>query len=172
VFFVPALTGLGAPWWDPHARGTIVGLTRGTKKAHIARAAVEAMAFQTRDVVDAMRHDAGLPLTELKADGGASAMDLLLQFQADLLRVPVRRPMTQETTALGAAYLAGLGTGVWSSTEELARHWRCQAEFVPREPESADRRYRRWRSAVTRALGWTAPQPDDAGDGLPVVPQG
>jgi glycerol kinase len=156
VYFVPALTGLGAPWWDPYARGTLVGITRGTTRSHVVRAAVEAMAFQTRDVVDAMRTDAGVTLTELKADGGASAMDLLLEFQADLLGVPVRRSATQETTALGAAYLAGLTEGVWSSTDELASHWRADREFWPGNPEIAEERYRGWRRAVERSLAWAA----------------
>ena len=155
VYFVPALTGLGAPWWDPYARGAIVGLTRGTTRAHLVRAAVEAMAFQTRDVVDAMRAEAGLSLTELKADGGASAMDVLLQFQADLLGVPVRRAAIQETTALGSAYLAGLAEGVWSSTEELASHWRADRDFVPKGDLSA--LYAEWRRAVKRARGWVLP---------------
>jgi len=152
VYFVPALVGLGAPHWDPRARGTIVGITRGTTRAHLARAALEAMAFQTRDVVEAMRRDAGLPLTELKADGGASAADLLMQFQADLLGVPVRRPEIRETTALGAAYLAGLGEGVWSSREEVAGHWRLDREFLPQH--DVDQRYARWRQAVERSLRW------------------
>ena len=143
---------------------TIVGITRGTTRAHLARAAVEAMAFQTRDVVEAMRRDAGLPLTELKADGGASAMDLLMQFQADLLGVPVRRPEIRETTAMGAAYLAGLGEGLWSSREEVAVHWRLDREFRPAAGTDADdgtgaaveERYARWREAVQRSLRWAS----------------
>ena len=154
VYFVPALTGLGAPWWDPHARGTLVGITRGTTRAHIVRAAVEAMAYQARDVVDAMRTDASIPLTAVKADGGASAMDVLMQFQADLLGVPVRRAAVHETTALGAAYLAGLAEGVWSGVEELASHWRSDRDFEPGDAEAADARYREWRRAVERSLGW------------------
>ncbi len=157
AYFVPALTGLGAPWWDPYARGTITGLTRGTTRAHLVRAAVEAMAYQTRDVVDAMRVDAGLPIVELKADGGASVMDVLLQFQADLLNVPVRRPKVQETTALGAAYLAGLAEGVWSGTDELAQHWEADREFRPGDVEGAEERYRGWRRAVERSLRWESP---------------
>jgi glycerol kinase len=152
VYFVPALVGLGAPHWDPYARGTIVGITRGTTKAHIARAAIEAMAFQTRDVVDAMRADAGVEIAELKADGGAAVMDLLMQFQADLLGVPVRRPRVRETTALGAAYLAGLGERVWSSRGELASHWRLDREFEPQAPK--DDLYAEWRRAVERSLAW------------------
>jgi glycerol kinase len=137
VVFVPALVGLGAPWWDPHARGTIVGITRGTTRAHLVRAAVEAMAFQTRDVVDAMTAHA--PLSVLKVDGGASAMDLLCQLQADLLAVPVRRPMIQETTGLGAAFLAGLGAGVWSSKEEAAGAWALDRAFEPGDREAVER---------------------------------
>ena len=161
VYFVPALTGLGAPWWDPYARGVIVGITRGTTRAHLVRAAIEAMAYQTRDVVEAMRSDAGIPLTELKADGGASAMDVLMQFQSDLLGVPVRRPRVQETTALGAAYLAGLGEGVWSSTDEVAGHWREDRTFHPRQDPQIEAGYRWWRRAVERALGWAEPEATD-----------
>jgi glycerol kinase len=153
VYFVPALAGLGAPHWDPYARGTIVGITRGTTRAHLARAALEAMAFQTRDVVDAMRTDAGLEITELKADGGASANDLLMQIQADLLEVPVRRPEVLETTSLGAAYLAGLGEGVWNSREEVAEHWHLDREFEPHPADSGER-YGRWREAVKRSHRW------------------
>jgi glycerol kinase len=154
VYFVPALVGLGAPWWDPYARGTIVGLTRGTGRAHLVRAAVEAMAYQTRDVVDAMVASGGVPIATLKADGGASAMDILLQLQADLIGVPVRRPVTQETTALGAAFLAGLATGVWSTKEEAASAWTLDREFQPQDREDADRRYRGWRRAVERSRRW------------------
>jgi glycerol kinase len=155
VMFVPAFSGLGSPWWDPGARGTIVGLTRGSGRAQLARAAIEAMAYQTRDVVDAMTAVTGRPLTELRVDGGASVLDLLLQIQADQLRVPVARPGVRETTALGAAYLAGLGEGVWSSPEEVAGLWRQEAEFVPRAPQSVvDGRYATWRRAVDRARRW------------------
>jgi glycerol kinase len=154
LYFVPALTGLGAPWWDPYARGIIVGITRGTTRAHMVRAAVEAMAYQTRDVVDAMRAEAGVPLVELKADGGASAMDVLLQFQADLLGVPIRRARVRQTTALGAAYLAGLGEGVWGSTAELAGHWSSGGDFLPGDRRAADLGYRGWRRAVERSLRW------------------
>jgi len=154
VYFVPALTGLGAPHWDPYARGTIVGLTRGTTRAHVARAAVEAMAFQTRDVGDAMRADAGTALVGLKADGGASVMDLMLQFQADLLGVPVSRPAVLETTALGAAYLAGLAEDVWASRDDVSRAWRLDREFTPGNIEQAEQRYQRWQEAVRRAGSW------------------
>jgi glycerol kinase len=161
VYFVPALTGLGAPWWDPYARGTLMGLTRGTTRAHVVRAAVEAMAYQTRDVIEAMRADSGVPVVELRADGGASAMDLLLQLQADLLGVPVRRPKVRETTALGAAYLAGLGRGIWGSTDEIAEHWQAEAEFTPQDRTGAESAYRDWRRAVERSLRWASPEPGD-----------
>jgi glycerol kinase len=165
VYFVPALTGLGSPWWDPHARGTIVGITRGTTRAHLVRAAVEAMAYQTRDVVDVMRSDSGVDVTELKVDGGATANDMLLQFQADLLGVPVRRPSVQETTALGAAYLAGLGAGVWSSTGELASKWQLDRQFEPSNGEAANAAYQDWLRAVERSLRWSiAEQPGSSRD--------
>ncbi len=155
VTFVPAFSGLGSPWWDPNARGTIVGLTRGSGRAQLARAAVEAMAYQTRDVVDAMTSNVGHPLTELRVDGGASVLDLLLQIQADQLRVPVARAAVRETTALGAAYLAGLAEGVWSSTEEVAALWREDATFTPRAPQSVvDSRHATWRRAVDRSRRW------------------
>jgi glycerol kinase len=155
VAFVPAFSGLGSPWWDPGARGTIVGLTRGSGRAQLARAAVEAMAYQTRDVVDAMTAATGRSLTELRVDGGASVLDLLLQIQADQLRVPVARPVVRETTALGAALLAGLAEGVWSSTEEVAGLWRQDVSFAPRSPQSvADGRHATWRRAVERSRGW------------------
>ncbi len=156
VVFVPALTGLGAPDWDPHARGAIVGITRGTTRAHLARATLEAIAFEVRDVVDVMVDEAGLEVPELSADGGASANDLLLQLQADQLGVPVRRPVVTETTALGAAFLAGLGTGVWSSTDELAQTWALDRRFEPEPGRRDDGRHDRWRDAVRRAGGWTA----------------
>ena len=154
VYFVPALTGLGAPWWDPYARGTIVGITRGTTRAHLVRAAVEAMAYQTRDVVEAMLADGDVPLVELRVDGGASVMDVLLQYQSDLLRVPVRRAAVQETTALGAAYLAGLAEGVWSDVTELSALWREERTFEPGDSARADQGYGEWRRAVERSLGW------------------
>jgi glycerol kinase len=155
VYFVPALTGLGSPHWDQYARGTIVGLTRGTTKAHLARAAVEAMAYQTRDVVEAMAREAGISLTGLRVDGGASVMDLLCQLQADQLGVAVRRPSVQETTALGAAFLAGLAEGVWSSTGELTATWRLDREFTPATDRvAADDAYRGWQRALARARDW------------------
>ena len=156
AFLVPAFVGLGAPHWDPYARGAFVGITRGTTKAHLTRAAVEAMAYQTRDVVDAMVADTGKPLDELRVDGGASVMDLLCQFQADQLGVIVRRPAMAETTALGAAYLAGLAEGVWSSTDEVASRWRVGAEFEPAMArDQADELYAGWMKAVERSRGWT-----------------
>jgi glycerol kinase len=159
VVFVPALTGLGAPWWDPYARGTIVGLSRGTTRAHVARATVEAIAHQCTDVIELMRTEAGLQLAELRVDGGAAAMDILLQLQADQLGVPVRRALVHETTALGAAYLAGLGAGTWSGPEELQALWRSDSLFEPRPDTSATIRGERdrWRSAVERSKGWAAP---------------
>ena len=157
VYFVPAFAGLGSPWWDAHARGTVVGLTRGAGRAHLARAVVEAMAYQTRDVVDAMTAASGREVVALRADGGASVMDLLLQLQADQLRVPVARPVVQETTALGAAYLAGLGEGVWSSLDELAEQWAVDREFRAVAAKSvADGRYAGWLRAVERSRGWAA----------------
>jgi glycerol kinase len=155
VYLVPAFAGLGAPHWDPYARGTIVGLTRGTTRAHVLRAAVEAMAFQTRDVVEVMAADSGVALEELRVDGGASAMDLLCQFQADLLGVPVLRPQVAETTAMGAGYLAGLGAGVWGSVDELAEVWQLERRFEPRmSAADRDARQSRWREAVERSRGW------------------
>ncbi|MEA2582517.1 MAG: glycerol kinase [Thermomicrobiales bacterium] len=155
VHFVPALAGLGAPHWDGAARGTLIGLTRGTTKAHIARATLEAIAFQTRDVLDAMTADCGVPLAELRVDGGAAENDLLMQIQADLLGVPVVRPKVTETTALGAAYLAGLATGLWQDREELAAHWQEDRRFEPMLPvRERESRYQRWREAVERSKGW------------------
>ena len=156
VFLVPAFVGLGAPYWDPYARGTIVGLTRGTGRAELVRAAVEAMAYQTRDVVEAMQQDSGTPLKELRVDGGAVVMDVLCQFQADLLGIPVRRPRHTETTALGAAYLAGLGAGIWSESD-LAGLWKLDREFTPAiSRDEADTLQHRWRQAVERSRGWAA----------------
>lgn len=156
VYFVPALTGMGAPWWDPYARGTIVGITRGTTRAHLVRAAVEAMGYQTRDVVEAMQADAELPLTEMKADGGASVMDLLLQFQADLLGVPVVRPAVQETTALGAGFLAGLAEGVWPDQDAISSYWEAERTFEPHGGAATEAAYRGWRRAVERSLRWAS----------------
>jgi glycerol kinase len=152
VVFVPALTGLGAPHWDPGARGTVLGITRGTTRAHLARATLDAIAFEVRDVVDAMTHEAGLSVPSLQVDGGASANDLLCQLQADQLGVPVRRPEVVETTALGAAFLAGLGTGVWSEGEGPA--WRLDREFAPTAGVRNDGAHARWSLAVERSKGW------------------
>jgi glycerol kinase len=155
VYLVPAFTGLGSPHWDAYARGTMVGLSRGTTRAHIARAALEAIAFQSAEVLLAMQRDAHHPLIELRVDGGATANDLLMQFQADLLGVPVVRPQVTETTALGAAYLAGLGTGFWSSPSELASNWRAERRFEPQmSRDEANTRLARWAQAVDRSRGW------------------
>jgi glycerol kinase len=158
VFVVPAFTGLGSPYWDPYARGTIVGITRGTGRAHLARAVVEAMAYETRDVVDAMTVACGYDVQMLRADGGASVMDVLMQLQADQLQVPVSRPRVKETTALGAAYLAGLAEGVWSSTDDVRDNWSLEAEFQPSVgAETADTKYEQWRRAVERSRQWASP---------------
>jgi len=155
VYLVPAFVGMGAPHWDPYARGTIVGLTRDSRIGHIARAAIESMAWQTRDVLDAMQRDAGMPLGQLKVDGGAAVNDALLQFQADVLGVPVRRPAVPETTALGAAYLAGLAVGYWRDEADVVRNWALDREFTPgMSPGDRDARHRLWQKAVTRARGW------------------
>jgi len=157
VYLVPAFVGLGAPHWDMYARGTIVGLTRGSGRAHVVRAALEANAYQVRDVVEAMVNDAGIPLRELRVDGGAAANDFLMQFQADLLGVPVVRPKVTETTALGAAYLAGLAVGFWQSQEEIAALWQVDRRFAPAMgAERRDSLYRGWQRAVERAKGWVA----------------
>jgi glycerol kinase len=148
VVFVPALTGLGAPHWDPDARGLINGITRGTTRAHLVRATLEAIAYEVRDVVDVMTRDAGIAIPELSVDGGASANNLLCQLQATELQAPVRRPQVAETTALGAAFLAGLATGVWSSQDELRATWQLDARFEPGERDDAD--YARWQDAVRR----------------------
>ena len=162
VYVVPAFTGLGSPWWDPYARGTIVGITRGTGRAEIARAVVEAMAYQTRDVVDAMTAASGHRIEQLRVDGGASVMDLLLQLQADQVRVPVARPSIQETTALGAAYLAGLAEGVWSGLDELAQKWQLDVEVnAVAEQASADALHDRWLRAVDRARDWHHDEPSE-----------
>jgi glycerol kinase len=152
VSIVPAFTGLGSPWWDPYARGTILGITRGTGRGQIARAVIESMAYQVRDVVDAMTAASGMPLEELRVDGGASAMDMMLQMQADQLGVTVRRPIDQETTALGAAFLAGLAEGVWPSLQAITDQWRLDAEFIP-EPDRtfADLFHQQWSRAVERS---------------------
>jgi glycerol kinase len=155
VYLVPAFVGLGAPHWDPAARGLLIGLTRGTGLPEIARATVDSIAYQVRDVLDAMEADAGAPLGALRVDGGASANDELLQFQADLLDVPVERPRQVETTAAGAAFLAGLATGVWSSTEEIAKTWQLDRRFEPAMGAAErERLISGWRRAVQRSKGW------------------
>jgi glycerol kinase len=155
VYLVPAFAGLGAPHWDPYARGAIVGITRGTTAGHIARAAVESIAFQVADLLEAVKDDSGIDLTELRVDGGAAANDKLLQFQADLLGVAVVRPQVTETTALGAAYLAGLAVGFWDSVEGLASHWRAEKRFEPSmSSATADARRMEWRRALDRSKSW------------------
>ncbi|HEU4386640.1 MAG TPA: glycerol kinase GlpK [Blastocatellia bacterium] len=159
VYFVPAFVGLGAPHWDSYARGTIVGLTRGSTRSHLARAALESIAYQTRDVLAAMRDDSGIDLTELRVDGGASRNDFLMQFQADILDIPVVRPANTETTAAGAAFLAGLAAGVWSGTDELSSLWAREKTFVP-AMQSTERNLliESWRRAVERAARWELPK--------------
>jgi glycerol kinase len=157
VCFVPALSGLGAPYWDAHARGTIVGLTRGTTRAHIARAALESIAFQSAELIEAMAADSGTALTELRVDGGASANNLLMQMQADILGTPVVRPRVTETTALGAAYLAGLACGFWKDEAEIASLWSRDRVFEPRlSRDAAASRLAQWKRAVERSRGWAA----------------
>ncbi len=157
VYLVPAFVGLGAPYWDPYARGTLVGITRGTTRAHLARAALEAIAYQSRDVLDTMKRESGVPLTSLRVDGGASANDFLCQFQADVLGVEVLRPSVTETTGLGAAYLAGVGAGLWKS-RELASRWKLERKFIPAMADRArETAYEGWRRAVERSRGWARP---------------
>jgi glycerol kinase len=157
VYMVPAFVGLGAPYWDAYARGTIVGLTRGSGRAQLVRAAVESMAYQTRDVVEAMERDTGEPLRELRVDGGAAVMDVLCQFQADLLGIPVRRPRQTETTALGAAFLAGVGAGIWNDAD-LEQLWKIDREFEPRmSRDEAGSLQAQWRRAVERSRSWSLP---------------
>jgi len=155
VLFVPAFVGLGSPYWDPFARGTMLGITRGTTRAHIARAALESIAFQSAELIEAMQSDAGAPIESLRVDGGATANDLLMQIQADLLGVPVVRPHVSETTALGAAYLAGLTTGVWHGIDEIATQWRAERVFGPSiSRDEAASRMAVWKRAVARSRGW------------------
>ncbi|RIK11134.1 MAG: glycerol kinase [Acidobacteria bacterium] len=155
VYFVPAFAGLGSPWWDPYARGALFGLTRGTGRAEVVRAVVESMAYQTRDVVEAMENSAKIEVSEVRVDGGAAVMDFLCQFQADQLGVKVRRAKVSETTALGAAYLAGLAVGTWSSTDSIIENWSEGRCFSPAgDRDLADRRYTKWKAAVERSLAW------------------
>ncbi len=162
VYLVPAFTGLGAPHWDPYARGAIIGITRDTSAAHIARAALEGVAFQVADLIDAMHADTGKRLKELRVDGGASHSAFMMQFQADLLQTPVVRPAVTETTALGAAYLAGLATGYWKSIESIAKQWQVEKVFEPRMSRDQVNEMRsRWNAALDRAKNWevSAPKP-------------
>ena len=155
VYLVPAFAGLGAPHWDSFARGTIVGITRGTTAGHFARAALESIAFQVTDLLDAMRADSGIALKELRVDGGAAADNLLMQIQADLLGVPVVRPAITETTALGAAYLAGLAVGFWNSVDAITGQWQVDRRFEPAMTQETARTLRaRWSAAVGRSKGW------------------
>jgi glycerol kinase len=155
VYLVPAFSGLGAPHWDPHARGTITGLTRGTTAAHLARAALEGIAFQSVDLLKAMETDSGIRLKELRVDGGASVNKLLMQFQADILGVPVVRPSISETTALGAAYLAGLAVGFWSDLDEISQQWEISTTYHPElEKDKIETLKSGWNRAVERAKGW------------------
>ncbi len=155
VYFVPALVGLGAPHWDPYARGLLIGITRGTTQGHIARAVLESMAYQTRDVIEAMQRDSGITLKELRCDGGASVNSVLMQFQADILGVPVEVPRITDTTAMSAAYLAGLATGFWHSREELAKKWQLENCYTSRiGVAEREKLFRRWTQAVERAKGW------------------
>ena len=155
VYFVPAFTGLGSPHWDMYARGLLIGLTRGTRRAHIVRAALEAMAYQTCDVVSSMVAAAGMPVSVVRVDGGAAVNDLAMQFQSDMLQVPVQRPQVVETTALGAAYLAGLAVGYWESQDQIAAHWRLDRTYTPQmSVEHRDRLYRGWQEAVRRSCAW------------------
>ncbi len=157
VYFVPALAGLGAPWWDMYARGTIVGLTRGTRRPHLVRAALEAIAFQSRDVLDAMAADSGMALRRLRVDGQGAGNDFLCQFQADITGLTVERPAVRDTTALGAAYLAGLGVGLWPSLDALRERCRIERTFEPGLDRAArERQHAAWRRAVERARGWAA----------------
>ena len=155
MFFVPAFAGLGAPYWDQYARGAIVGLTRGVTRGHIARAAIEAIALQTLDIMDCMKKDSGLPLSTLRVDGGASRNNMLMQCQANVLGVPVERPMITETTALGAAYLAGLAVGFWDSEEEVSTLWKLDRRFEPAmDEERRAELLHNWHRAVGRAANW------------------
>jgi glycerol kinase len=156
VVVVPAYAGLGAPHWDPHARGTIFGITRGTTDAHIARATLESIAFQTYDVLKAMEADAALPIAELRVDGGATVNDLMMQFQSDMLGVQVLRPAVIETTALGAAYFAGLSVGYWKSIEEISSQWKVSGRFTPNMQEELKKeKLQLWQRAIHAVLAWS-----------------
>ncbi|MBN2645342.1 MAG: glycerol kinase GlpK [Desulfuromonadaceae bacterium] len=164
VYFVPALTGLGVPYWDPYARGLLIGLTRGTTRNHLVRAALESIAYQTRDVAQLMGRESGIPITTVRADGGAVVNDFLMQFQADLLGATIEIPTLEETTALGAGYLAGLGSGLWKNRDELVDHWQLKKRYHPRmAAEEANRLYARWQRAVELSRNWARPtEPDPA----------
>ena len=154
-YVVPAFTGLGAPHWDQYARGTIVGITRGVNKYHIIRATLESLAYQTNDVLQAMQADSGIQLEALKVDGGASANNLLMQIQSDIIQAPVHRPKCVETTAMGAAYLAGLAVGYWASKEDVIKNWAIDRVFAPEiEPEERDKKVKGWNKAVKCSFGW------------------
>ncbi|RLF23056.1 MAG: glycerol kinase [Thermoprotei archaeon] len=160
VYFVPAFVGLGAPYWDMYARGLIIGITRSTERKHIARACLEAIAYLTRDVIEAMMADTGMKIIRLKADGGAARSDFLMQFQADILGIEVWRPVVFETTSLGAAYLAGLAVGFWKDLDEIKRNWKVESIFKPRmSTELREKLYKGWKAAVKRALGWAKEVP-------------
>ena len=155
VYLVPAFTGLGAPHWDGRARGTIVGMTRGTRKEHIVRATLESIAYQTRDVAEAMEADAGIEMGRLRVDGGAVKNNFLCQLQADIIGSEIVRPEVDETTALGSAYAAGLAVGYWETVDELRNNWQVDREFAPEmDSKEADRKYDRWADAVDRSRGW------------------
>ncbi len=157
VYFVPALVGLGAPYWDMYARGTMVGITRGSTRGHITRAVLESIAYQARDVIDTMKAEAHLEIPVLRVDGGGSVNNLLMQFQADILDLPIQRARLAETTALGAAYLAGLAVGLWSGTDEIGRQWQSSASYKPKmSPDERETLYADWKRAVERARGWAA----------------
>lgn len=159
IYVVPAFAGLGAPHWDPHARGMIIGITRGTKAGHIARASLESIAYQVADLLEAMQQDSGIALTELRVDGGAARNDTLLQFQADLLGIPIVRPANTETTSLGAAFLAGLAVGFWKSVDEIESFWKVDKQFYPqRAPAEVSSLRTRWHAALSRAKAWNQPE--------------
>ncbi len=155
VYMIPAFAGLGAPHWNQYARGSLFGMTRGTNQSHIARAALESIAYQTYDVLKAMEADAGIPIAELRVDGGATANNLLMQFQSDILQAPVIRPTVVETTALGAAYLAGLATGYWDSVDSLQKQWQIDRKFTPAmDPERVTTLLKGWQRAVKASIAW------------------
>ncbi|HEX2947790.1 MAG TPA: glycerol kinase GlpK [Clostridia bacterium] len=155
VYMVPAFTGLGAPYWDMYARGSVVGLTRGTRREHLIRAVLEAIAYQSRDVLEAMENDSGIRITELKVDGGASVSDFLMQFQADILNIEVQRPEITETTALGAAYLAGLGAGLWKNRDDIAQSWQIGKAYSPFMDKTVrEKLYKGWKKAIDRSMRW------------------